>query len=51
MKGHPQRLWVWGEISKDLGREMRFPLKTEQQPVGGAKEKEEEGKERRREEE
>ena len=37
MKGHPQRLWVWGEISKDLGREMRFPLKTEQQPVGGCK--------------
>lgn len=29
---------------------MRFPLKTEQQPVGDAKE-EEEGKERRREEE
>ena len=31
---------------------MRFPLKTEQQPVGDAKEEEvEEGKERRREEE
>ena len=50
-RGTSQRLWVWGEISKDLGREMRFPLNTEQQPVGGAKEKEEEGKERRREEE
>lgn len=50
-RGTSQRLWVWGEIRKDLGREMRFPLKTEQQPVGDAKEKEEEeGKERRREE-
>lgn len=30
---------------------MRFPLKTEQQPVGDAKEEEQEGKQRRREEE
>lgn len=51
-RGTSRRLWVWGEIRKDFRREMRFPLKTEQQPVGDAKEKEEEeGKERRREEE
>lgn len=36
-RGTSRRLWVCGEISKDLGREMRFPLKTEQQPVGVCK--------------
>ena len=51
-RGTSRRLWVWGEIRKDFRRDMRFPLKAEQQPVGDAKEKEEEeGKERRREEE